>query len=185
MKIAKKTKSTRKIALIAAVIILFGAAGIASALYLNNRQTSTTTGQGSSQVTQLDNQSEKPSKGQTANQDAKDKQDFLDSQKDSSTPTTKPDLADDTVSLSVSSDAKSLVVKTQLKNFSGAGSCSLTLRKGPVEVSEKADIIYQPEFSICAGFSVDRSKLSNGVWSIQLTVESDGKTVQKSTEYNL
>lgn len=186
MKIAKKTKSTRKIVLITAVIILFCAAGVGTALYLKSREQGVVTKQSPDQE-KLSNRAQGAGTqdSQSVAQDAKDKQSYLDGQKDPGDPATEPILPDDSVSLLVSSDATSLLVKTQIKNFTGSGSCSLIVRKGSVEVSDNAAIIYQPEFSSCAGFAIDRAKLSSGLWSINLTVKSNGVTVQKSIEYAL
>ncbi len=186
MKITKKTKSTRKIMIIIACIALFGIVGVTSAVYFNKNQNKVSNEQKPNQSDQSqDVERPKLSDEEISNQEAKDKQDFLDNQKNPSAPTPKPDLIDDSVSFVVSSDSKSLIIQTKLKKFSGTGSCTLNLRNDSAEVSERSTIIYQPEFSTCAGFAIDRSKLKNGKWSIDLIVESDGKTVQKSSEYTL
>ena len=63
-------------------------------------------------------------------------------------------------------------------NPSITGSCSLTTTNGSKSNAQKADVIYQSEFSSCAGFSVPISGLGAGTWNIQLTVGSSVKSIQ-------
>ena len=46
--------------------------------------------------------------------------------------------------------------------------------------SQEAEIIYQPEYSTCAGFSVPISSVGNGSWDISLSVTPiNGKSINK------
>lgn len=72
-----------------------------------------------------------------------------------------------------------LTVFTQLKGYASGG-CELKVTNGSKAHSENAAIIYQPEYSVCAGFSVPVSKLGTGTWAITLIVTgSDGSTQAK------
>lgn len=50
------------------------------------------------------------------------------------------------------------------------GTCTLTLTNGSKTYSESAKVIYQPDFSTCAGFNVPKDKLGSGEWTIELSV---------------
>ena len=82
--------------------------------------------------------------------------------------------------LSTKQEANDTVtVLTQLKNVSN-GQCKLIVTNGNKSTSQTADVIYQPEYSSCAGFSVPISELGKGTWSIQLTVSSNGTSVSQT-----
>ncbi len=74
-------------------------------------------------------------------------------------------------------DKSSVTVFTKLYGIS-SGSCELTVSNNGQTESLSASVIYQTEFSICAGFSVMTDKLKTGTWNIELKVTSLGK------EYN-
>ncbi len=63
------------------------------------------------------------------------------------------------------------------------GICSLLATNSGKENSQTAPVIYQAEFSSCAGFSVPVSNLGTGTWNIKLTVASGG--VSKSMAMTL
>lgn len=73
----------------------------------------------------------------------------------------------------------SVTVTSKLPGVS-SGTCTLTVTNGAKETVKTATIIYQPEFSTCAGFSVAQSELGTGVWtlSLRLSGSSDaGKSI--------
>lgn len=78
---------------------------------------------------------------------------------------------------------KSVVAQTKLTG-SGFKTCEITFSKGSSRVIEKADVIYQPEFSTCAGFSIKTSRFpSAGEWSVVLKViKDDGSRVASQTK---
>lgn len=61
-----------------------------------------------------------------------------------------------------------------------SGKCQLTVQNGAKTVTKSADIIYQPEFSTCAGFSLPISGIGYGNWTISLA--AGGSTKQISYE---
>lgn len=116
--------------------------------------------------------------------DAKTKQDFLDQQKDSSENTTPPP-ADDVSTKKITIDTQvgqegTIVVFTKLTNMS-YGTCTLTVTKENNQKSYTADVIYQPDYSSCAGFSIKKSDLGSGTWVIRLEVEVDGNKYTQET----
>lgn len=74
---------------------------------------------------------------------------------------------------------ESVTVYTKLKDIPN-GTCSLKTTNDVSSVNQSAVVIYQPEYSTCAGFSVPIDKLGNGTWSITLTVDSSGKQYTKT-----
>lgn len=61
------------------------------------------------------------------------------------------------------------------------GSCSLVITNGSKSTSQTAPVIYQSEYSTCAGFSVPISNIGSGKWSISLTLESHGTSATQTT----
>jgi|JI10StandDraft_1071094.scaffolds.fasta_scaffold286157_2 cytoskeletal protein RodZ len=51
-----------------------------------------------------------------------------------------------------------------------SGECTLQIQNGAVATTQKAQLIYQPEFSSCAGYSIPRNVLGAGRWQITVTV---------------
>ena len=72
----------------------------------------------------------------------------------------------------------SVTVFTKLTGVSN-GTCSLSVQNGSSSYLNSADIIYQTEYSTCAGFSVPIEKLGSGTWNISLTVTSGGQSYSK------
>lgn len=69
----------------------------------------------------------------------------------------------------------SITIVTKLNNYSD-GTCSLSIKNG-VEIYKKtAPVIYQPDFSSCAGFSVPSGAIDKGKWEITVKVTSKNKT---------
>lgn len=60
------------------------------------------------------------------------------------------------------------------------GTCTLTITNGSKTTSQAATVIYQPQYSTCAGFSVPVSSVGTGTWTLQLSVASQGATVSKT-----
>lgn len=122
----------------------------------------------------------KEKKEQSKNE-AVDKQSFLDEEASMTPPeqtsTTSPTTV--TLTLSATQESGNVIVLTKLKDVS-AGACSLTASNGLKETSQSAQVIYGPEFSSCAGFSVPVDSVGIGVWEIQLSVTPSGSnTVSK------
>ena len=102
------------------------------------------------------------------------KQAFLDSAVEPTTnqPTTQTQ-AEETVNLTLSAAQEGDTVTILTKVFGlSSGECMLKIQNGNLNTSQKAQLIYQPEFSSCAGFSLKNSVLGFGKW--QITVEVIG-----------
>lgn len=118
-------------------------------------------------------------KQQAAAVDADTKKDAIENPaepKPSSLPTS------DTVSLSTRKEANGTVtVFTNLGSITD-GSCTLTVTNGSATTSQTATVIYQPEYSICAGFSIPVSSVGTGNWTLKLDVTSGGVTASKTLQ---
>lgn len=78
-------------------------------------------------------------------------------------------------------DDGSVIVSTKLYNIS-SGTCSLVVSNGTKSWSKIVSVIYQPEFSTCAGFIVPTSSgLGPGSWSIVLDVVENNIKSSKTT----
>jgi hypothetical protein len=74
----------------------------------------------------------------------------------------------------------SVTIIAKIQNV-GSGTCALTITNGAKTYSDSADVIYQPDYSSCAGFTIAKEKLGAGTWTINLTVTAKGKTYNQST----
>lgn len=108
-----------------------------------------------------------------------EKEQFIESDEPTSreTPT-----SNDNISISIEqSTPDTATILTKLVGFN-AGRCELSINNGDLRYQDSADVIFQPEYSICAGFSVPISKLGKGSWNVSLTVvNDDGTSVNKQT----
>ncbi|HSW37363.1 MAG TPA: hypothetical protein VLG37_03290 [Candidatus Saccharimonadales bacterium] len=97
---------------------------------------------------------------------------------DDSSPAPQPTTSNNDVVISRASQdgpGKPLVVQTKLYG-SGWKSCKLTLSQGQQKIVKTVDVLYQPEFSTCLGYSIEASEFSSsGTWYLVLEVtKSDG-----------
>jgi len=106
------------------------------------------------------------------------KQDFIEKSPEP-TPTPLPQDSD-AITLSAAQEGSSVNILTKLKGFS-SGSCELLASNGTKTHTATADIIYQPEFSSCAGFSIPVAQLGAGSWSIVLNATPTGGSVITKT----
>lgn len=115
------------------------------------------------------------------------KKDLVESTKDQDLPGTNPETptSPDSISISTSINKGTVTVTVKLKGFS-SGTCDLTLTRGSKVITKTADIIYQPDFSTCAGFTLLRDDLGAGDWSISLKATSaNGIVVNNSSQLHL
>ncbi len=104
---------------------------------------------------------------------------------DSSPPTDTPTPTTGSIELAALKQGTDYVtVFTKLHQIS-SGSCELTVTSGVGTDRQTAEVIYQSEYSICAGFSVPVSTLGNGAWNILLNVSSGGQTYSKTITYEV
>ena len=117
---------------------------------------------------------------QNAN-DTKSKEDLTNNQLSNSSNNTVPDPTSNDISISSTESVDNIIISTQLKNYSD-GECNISITNGARSYNQSVPVIYQASFSTCAGFSVAKSELGSGVWSISLSVTSNGQTnTQTST----
>ena len=115
------------------------------------------------------------------------KKEFAESTKDIELPGVDPETpsSPDTITITPSKDAGIVTLKTQLQGYA-SGECSLTATNGGKTMSETAPILYQPEFSTCAGFSIVIDNLGTGTWTISLDVTpSGGQMINKIIKYRV
>ncbi len=88
------------------------------------------------------------------------------------------------IDLSAEQSGETVVVTTKLREqgFS-SGQCVLTVTSGGQRSEQHAAIIYQPEYSTCAGFSLPARSLPKGTWHISLAVTPlGGKALTKTLD---
>ena len=84
--------------------------------------------------------------------------------------TTLPPDAMEPVELSSRQEGSTIIISTKLQGISD-GECSLSINNGSQMKTFSASVLYQPEFSICEGYSVALSELGAGNWNFKLTVK--------------
>lgn len=153
----------KKLPIVISLVVLLILATL-SALYLFKLPPFQNTNDNQSTDSQLKEERE-------TNSDQKDQ--FLDSEKGNEAPTTPAEVptSSDTINLTSSQNGNSVTVITKLigQGYS-SGECELTIRANGKTDSQTADIIYQPEYSSCAGFTTPVETLGKGVWQISLKV---------------
>lgn len=117
--------------------------------------------------------------------DEQQKQEFLDNAIeeqaiDSPAPETAPLISE----VKAKQENENVVVLTKLASVA-SGSCTLRITNGTTTHEQQAQVIYQPEFSSCAGFSVQKSALSSGIWNITLEATSGSVTSTKTIEFEV
>ncbi len=119
---------------------------------------------------------------QEENTNADAKQEYLDETYKDKDDQPAPAPADDpSITVTAKQEGSSVTVLTKIQSVA-EGNCKLTATNGAKSTSQEAEVIYQPEFSSCAGFGVPVSTLGSGTWNITLTVMPTGGTaISKST----
>jgi hypothetical protein len=131
--------------------------------------------------------------GPTAEEKAKEdrinadqKQAFIeDNAKAGDTTTTPQPPAAPEVEVTAQTEANDTVtIFTKLTSVS-AGTCTVTITNGGRQFSQTANVVYQSQYSICAGFSVPVSKLGKGTWNITLNAVNNGQTASKTITHEV
>lgn len=90
--------------------------------------------------------------------------------------TTPAPVPTSNISLSTRQESNGTVtVFTKLAGVSD-GTCVLNVTNGSKSTSQTADVIYQPQYSSCAGFSVPISSVGTGTWTLKLSLTTHGTT---------
>lgn len=129
---------------------------------------------------------------QASDVDAQNKKNFTESSSTSSdksggAPSTSPlpTPTADNITLDVSRNGSNVTIISKLTGVA-SGQCQLSITNGSQSYSKNAAVIYQPEFSTCAGFDVPVSSLGKGSWLIKLTVTlADGREVNKQANFEI
>lgn len=104
--------------------------------------------------------------------------------KDSPGTTTVPNNTDNII-ISASQEANGAVtVTTQLIGYSD-GTCELVVTNAGKSHTATVPVIFQPQYSTCAGFSIKKTDLGIGNWQITLTVNSKGGSLTKTTSLDV
>jgi len=94
-------------------------------------------------------------------------------------PVTAP--TSDSIKLTATQESNNTVtIITKLTGVSD-GSCRLDISNGGETTTQTANVIYQPEYSTCAGFSVPINSVGKGVWNIKLTLTNRGTVASQTT----
>lgn len=72
-----------------------------------------------------------------------------------------------------------ITVFTNVGNISD-GTCTLVTTNGNKQNTQTAAVIFQSQYSTCAGFTVPITALGAGNWSLKLTVTSNGGTASRT-----
>jgi hypothetical protein len=183
MEIENRNTVIKKIILVIFIVIAVVALGYTSYAYFIDRPS--TDDKGSANSDQSENTNAQATEQDT---DAKNKQDFLDAQKDTEENTTPPETdsaSKPTISIDIKDEQNGTVtIFTKLVDVP-SGSCTLTIKNGTTQKSYTAAVIYQPDYSSCAGFSVSKTDIGSGTWAVQLEVEVDGNRYTKEATTNI
>lgn len=173
MKINNKNTSNRS--LITIVVLVVATLVIGGSLWLYGQRQKSTDNHLTATPQQVDDEKKT---------DAAKKQDFIeDSGKGAvRSVTVTPSSDPSSVTLSPTQKEGAVIVSTQIKDFPD-GTCTLDVLNGTKKMTYTADILYQPEYSICTGFSVPISDLGTGKWSLTLTAKSSSGVAATNTSY--
>lgn len=96
-----------------------------------------------------------------------------------------PPSGSDNITLSALRNSDSSVtVLSKLEGYSD-GVCNLKVSNSGKSYEQEAAVLYQRDYSTCAGFTVPVSKLGTGTWTIALTVTSGGVVSNKAITYEV
>jgi len=83
-----------------------------------------------------------------------------------------------TLRVEVSQQGQTVVVLTKIQGVT-SGSCNLVAKNNGTTISRDATIIYQPEFSSCAGFSLPVTALGQGNWEITINASTNAGVLKE------
>lgn len=105
----------------------------------------------------------------------RDKEEAQQNQTQSSESTTQAAIDDITAT---TNDAQ-VIVQTKLIGVD-RGTCTLTVTSSSQKIKKEASIIYNPSYSTCAGFTIQKSELPAGTWTLTVDIDAPTSTVTKS-----
>jgi len=104
--------------------------------------------------------------------------------KESTPGTYAPPTTNEGIRINPSRSSAQVIVNTELVGYSD-GICTLTVTNSSKTDSQTANVIYAPDFSTCAGFTIPINNLGTGAWTIKLSVLSGGSTTEKTVTYEV
>lgn len=177
-----KKNSSRKTTFIVLACLILGVI-IAALLYVfrpdNSYQPSDAPGQQGTTQNKIESSPEYHPKS-----DSQTKQDFLDSEKDtSSNPPKNPSsgISEGDISFTTNISSDSVVILTNLSS-TPSGTCKLVAKNSAKSVTQTANVMYAHPYSSCEGFTIQKNSLGDGQWSISLSVTSNGSTATTTKE---
>ncbi|HEY1085844.1 MAG TPA: hypothetical protein VGE34_03925 [Candidatus Saccharimonadales bacterium] len=189
MKIRRSDNKKKKLLLVLLALLLTLAIGVVTYSYLEKiwffapSDSKAPTSQSDTPTTTA------PDSPQEENSNLKDKEDLATSEKDKGSPVKNGSNPSKITAVAITLNTRqethdTVTVSTKLQGIS-SGNCALSITNNRRHHSETAQVLYQPEFSTCAGFSVNRDVLGAGSWNIKLVVTSNGKTYTKESTLNV
>lgn len=162
-----KRKSNRKYLVITIVFIIVACLlGILAFSWLRNERSNNSNPKTETQVPSNE-QKQSQIKDETTR-----KQHFIENTVDEAPDNPVQPSTNTDIYLEARQDNEHITVTTKLNNFPN-GACTLSVRNGSVVRNYTAQILYQPEFSICTGFSIQKDDLGVGNWSLKLNATTD------------
>lgn len=109
--------------------------------------------------------------------------------KDNTQTDTSPPKTTEEINESLSIDARresnnTVTLLTKLYDIP-AGTCTVNIKNGSKTLSKNAPVIYQSQYSTCAGFSIAEPDLGTGDWSITLIVTNGESSYTKSIVFTV
>ncbi len=116
----------------------------------------------------MNNNDIEPAPAVLSDEDAKSKEKFIN---EDSNPKPNQNIPSSDNQISAIVENGELTVTSKLYSITD-GECTLEVKNGTKEITRTAQVIYQPSYSTCAGFSIKTSEFSMGSWDVTLTIES-------------
>ena len=91
------------------------------------------------------------------------------------------------INITATQEGGNVIVQSRLNGPGySSGTCVLDISNGQRTFSSSANILYQSDYSTCAGFSVATSSLGTGTWAISLRVTPlNGSSLTKSVTFEV
>jgi cytoskeletal protein RodZ len=166
----KNNKRLSKARWAMSAILLFAivTAGYVSYTYINKKSAPKPSGPTTEQIKQA------------SDIDSNNKKNAIDSPTNTTNSTPSVSNTESSIDITAIKENNSTVtIITKLKRVS-SGTCQLSISNGLKTTAKSATIIYQSDFSTCAGFSIPISEIGVGSWQINLSLSGGSNAESKS-----
>lgn len=85
----------------------------------------------------------------------------------------------------VAPDGKELIIRVNIDQYLGEGSCELNLMRSGIAYSDMVGIVSSASTATCEGFNIPMSGLASGNYKIVVKISSGGKTGTINGEVNI